>query len=398
MAISTMYPAMPGSPKTTLTADITASDTSLTVADGNALPVAPNILVVGNEENAEVICYNAKSGNTVSGLIRALGGTVASAWTAGTEVARNFTSFDHDRFKENIEDLATNKADSADVYTQTEIDTLLNAKQNKLTFDNSPTANSSNPVKSNGIKTALDGKQNTLTFDSSPTANSSNPVKSSGIKTALDGKQNTLTFDSSPTASSSNPVKSSGIKTALDGKANSSHTHGNISNAGGISTSVTIGNGDAIVITDSSASDVLKKTSITFDGASDDKALTQKGTWVSFDDGISASDWDSLPNSNSLYTGEIHYRKVGKLVQITCTGVKLATDLNENSRVIDTVPSNFRPKYSAMILVQTYVNYPTAMMVSTNGQVTFYKGNGNSTWKGGTSGASINANGMYFTN
>jgi hypothetical protein len=38
------------------------------------------------------------------------------------------------------------------------------------------------------------------------------------------------------------------------------------------------------------------------------------------------------------------------------------------------------------------------MMVSTNGQVTFYKGNGNATWKGGTSGASINANGMYFTN
>ena len=193
-------------------------------------------------------------------------------------------------------------------------------------------------------------------------------------------------------------MKSSGIKTALDGKANSSHTHGSISNAGAITTSVAIGSGDAIVITDSSDSNKLKKTTITFDGESGGKALTQKGTWVSFDDGISASDWDSLPNSNSLYTGEIHYRKVGKLVQITCTGVKLATDLDENSRVIDKVPSNFRPKYSAMILVQTYVNYPTTMMVSTNGDVTFYKGNGNTTWKGGTSGASINANGMYFTN
>lgn len=188
MAISTMYPAMPGSPKTTLTADITADATSLTVADCNVLPAAPNILVIGDDENAEVICYNAKSGNTVSGLIRALGGTVASAWTAGTEVARNFTSFDHDRFKENIEDLATNKADSADVYTQTEIDTLLNAKQNNLTFDNSPTANSSNPVKSNGIKTALDGKQNTLTFDSTPTASSTNPVTSDGVKTYVDGR------------------------------------------------------------------------------------------------------------------------------------------------------------------------------------------------------------------
>lgn len=115
MAISTMYPAMPGSPKTTLTADITADATSLTVADGNVLPVAPNILVIGDDENAEVIGYNSKSGNSVSGLVRALGGTVASAWATGAEVARNITSFDHDRFKENIEDLEANKANTADL-------------------------------------------------------------------------------------------------------------------------------------------------------------------------------------------------------------------------------------------------------------------------------------------
>lgn len=115
MAISTMYPAMPGSPKTTLTADITADATSLTVADGNVLPVAPNILVIGDDENAEVIGYNSKSGNTISGLVRALGGTVASAWATGAEVARNITSFDHDRFKENIEDLEANKANTADL-------------------------------------------------------------------------------------------------------------------------------------------------------------------------------------------------------------------------------------------------------------------------------------------
>lgn len=129
MAISTMYPAMPGSPKTTLTADITADATSLTVADGNVLPVAPNILVVGDDENAEVIGYNAKSGNTISSLVRALGGTVASAWATGAEVARNFTSFDHDRFKENIEDLSANKADAGHdhdgrYYTETEVDAL----------------------------------------------------------------------------------------------------------------------------------------------------------------------------------------------------------------------------------------------------------------------------------
>ena len=42
------------------------------------------------------------------------------------------------------------------------------------------------------------------------------------LKTALNGKQDTLTFDNTPTASSLNPVTSDGIKTALDAKANDS--------------------------------------------------------------------------------------------------------------------------------------------------------------------------------
>ena len=92
----------------------------------------------------------------------------------------------------------------------------LATKQNTLTFDNAPTSGSTNPVTSGGIKTALDAKQNTLTFDSTPTADSSNPVTSGGVKTALDAKQDSLTFDSTPTANSSNPVTSAGIKTAIE--------------------------------------------------------------------------------------------------------------------------------------------------------------------------------------
>lgn len=42
------------------------------------------------------------------------------------------------------------------------LDAKLAAKQDKLTFDNAPMANSDNPVKSGGIKTALDGKQDAL--------------------------------------------------------------------------------------------------------------------------------------------------------------------------------------------------------------------------------------------
>lgn len=42
------------------------------------------------------------------------------------------------------------------------------------------------------MNTALASKQDTLTFDNAPTANSNNPVKSGGVKTAIDAKQDTI--------------------------------------------------------------------------------------------------------------------------------------------------------------------------------------------------------------
>lgn len=88
---------------------------------------------------------------------------------------------------------ATQDADGnaiADTYaTKTE----LSGKQDKLIFDTNPTANSTNPVTSDGIKKAIDAKtvdlsgyQTKLTFDSTPTVNSTNPVTSGGVKTYVD--------------------------------------------------------------------------------------------------------------------------------------------------------------------------------------------------------------------
>lgn len=56
-------------------------------------------------------------------------------------------------------------------------------------------------------------------------------------KPALNAKQNTLSFDTTPTAGSTKPVTSGGIKTALDGKANSSHTHA-IADVSGLQTAL----------------------------------------------------------------------------------------------------------------------------------------------------------------
>ena len=116
--------------------------------------------------------------------------------------------------------------------------TALNGKQDTLTFDDSPTASSTNPVKSGGVYSALAGKISTPSGGTAgqflkKTANgsewgdadSATWGKISGtlssqtdLQNALNGKQATLTFDDTPAAGSNNPVKSSGIKTALDGK------------------------------------------------------------------------------------------------------------------------------------------------------------------------------------
>lgn len=67
-------------------------------------------------------------------------------------------------------------------------------------------------------------------------------------------------------------------------RASSSHNHGNLKNAGTVETAsgylATIGSGDRLLVTDSSASNKLCATWITFDGSTTTKALSQKGTWV----------------------------------------------------------------------------------------------------------------------
>ena len=68
-----------------------------------------------------------------------------------------------------------------------------------------------------------------------------------------------------------------------DSRTPTSHTHGNIQNGGTLQTNdITIANGDKLVVTDSSDSSKVARTSISFDGSTTTKCLTQKGTWASF--------------------------------------------------------------------------------------------------------------------
>ena len=167
MAILDMYPAKAGSPKTYRANAIGNDATSMTVANGTVLPAGPNVCVIGDDENAEVVYYAAVNGNEVTGMIRGVtgSGTIASPWSAGTTVARFFTSFDHNRFIQNIQDLEANKLSSVswgdiggDLEDQSDLQDALDAKQDSLTFDQTPTALSENPVTSGGVLSALDLK------------------------------------------------------------------------------------------------------------------------------------------------------------------------------------------------------------------------------------------------
>lgn len=67
------------------------------------------------------------------------------------------------------------------------------------------------------------------------------------------------------------------------GAAASSHTHGNITNAGALQTSdITIANGDKLVVTDASNSNKVARTSVSFDASTTTTALTPKGTFETF--------------------------------------------------------------------------------------------------------------------
>lgn len=86
-------------------------------------------------------------------------------------------------------------------------------KQDKLTFDNVPTQDSENPVRSGGVYEALSGKANIASLAAVATSGSFNDLL------------NIPTIDSSLSNSSTNAVQNKVLNAALVGKSNTGHTH-----------------------------------------------------------------------------------------------------------------------------------------------------------------------------
>jgi hypothetical protein len=101
----TMYGAIPNSPEMTLAADISASDAVFAVSDASKYSslAPPYPLTIGKGEAAETVLVTGIDGNTLT-VQRGFEGT-AKPWSAGTSISRNFTAYDYNAIKENLESI-----------------------------------------------------------------------------------------------------------------------------------------------------------------------------------------------------------------------------------------------------------------------------------------------------
>ena len=122
------------------------------------------------------------------------------------------------------------------------------------------------------------------------------------------------------------------VGTGATDAAAGNHTHGNVTNAGTITASgVTIASGDALAIVDSSDSSKIAKTSVTFDGSTTGKALTQKGTFESYQTPITASaklSSDYVDDTNKTHK----FATAAQLTQIATNQSNILYGLNRNAK------------------------------------------------------------------
>ena len=107
-----MYKGVANSPETTITNNISESDTLIYVLDETRVPEPPNLMVLGTGVSAETIKVISIDGNALT-VERGFQG-VPRSWNAGTVIARNFTEYDYNALVENIKTLKTKTDINAD--------------------------------------------------------------------------------------------------------------------------------------------------------------------------------------------------------------------------------------------------------------------------------------------
>jgi hypothetical protein len=199
------------------------------------------------------------------------------------------------------------------------------------------------------------------------------------------------------TAGTASSVPWSGVTDKPSSFTPDSHTHGNITNDGAITSDTAVANGDKIIVADSSNSSKLIRTAITFDGSTETKALTPKGTWVTFNNythptatataaaavkvgnddsghvvlgaALTASDVGAAPTSHSHFTGTATNNQVVVADTNTTGGIKTSgytiaksvpSDAVFTDASVTAVGNHYTPSGG------TAVSYPTTALSGVN--------------------------------
>lgn len=109
--LNKMYDGVVNSPETYLTQNLAADATVIYVADSSVFGSLPNLAVIGTDQNAETILIKSKRSDGGLEVQRAIEGP-AKRWEKTTAIARNFTNFDYQQIKDNIEKLNKGKQES----------------------------------------------------------------------------------------------------------------------------------------------------------------------------------------------------------------------------------------------------------------------------------------------
>jgi len=113
------------------------------------------------------------------------------------------------------------------------------------------------------------------------------------------------------------------------------------------------------------------------------------------------SGWKTLSNKSVFVDSEgntayINYRKIGQWVEVRGWQLRLKTALTDSSIVLATLDREYAPTGSYAFMYAgtgSFANSSTGMIVSSTGNIVFYKPAAIATW---TTSMSINFGGMYF--
>lgn len=172
--------------------------------------------------------------------------------------------------------------------TETTVYTL--PSSDPYTSARTPSSHSHGNIANGGTLTdtaaAAEGNDYMVIRDASNSKIQTSTIKGTEVADAVSKKHEHSTLTLSTTAQAYDGTHTLALPSSdpySTARTPSSHTHGNITNAGALQTTdISIANGDKLVVTDASNSSKIARTSIEFDGSTTTKALTQKGTFESF--------------------------------------------------------------------------------------------------------------------